>query len=63
MHRLLADDTPDRKGVSVVSIEAAATVDVHGDGRDLCARDTNRLNSDASFPLTIPIAWTPTPRS
>src|SRR5207249_11588249 len=47
MHRQLADDTPDRKGVSVVSIETAATVDVHRDRRDLSADDTDRLDSDA----------------
>src|SRR5437879_8051607 len=47
MHRQLADDTPDRKGVSVVSIEAAATVDVYRDRRDLSAHDTDRLDSDA----------------
>src|SRR5216684_134856 len=47
MHRQLADDTPDRKGVSVVSIEATATVDVHRDRRHLSAHDTDRLDSDA----------------
>src|SRR2546422_10114647 len=47
MHRQLADDTPDRKGVSVVSIEAAATIHMHRDGRDLSAHDTDRLDSDA----------------
>src|SRR5438093_2163303 len=47
MHRQLADETPDRKGVSVVSIEAAATVDVHRDRRYLAAHDTDRLDSDA----------------
>jgi hypothetical protein len=47
MHRQLADDTPDRKGVSVVSIEAAATVDVHRDRPELSADDTDRLDSDA----------------
>src|SRR5712664_166653 len=47
MHRQLADDTPDRKGVSVVAIEAAATVHMHRDGPDLSAHDTDRLDSDA----------------
>jgi len=47
MHRQLADDTPDRKGVSVVSIEAAATVDVHRDRPDPSADDTDRLDADA----------------
>src|SRR5438876_2274156 len=47
MHRQLADDTPDRKGVSVVSIEAPATVDVHRNRPDLSAHDTDRLDSDA----------------
>src|SRR2546428_11221671 len=47
MHRQLADDTPDRKGVSIVSIEAAATVDVHRDRRNLSAHDTDRFDSDA----------------
>src|SRR3989449_10526346 len=47
MHRQLADDSLYRKGVSAISIEAAATVDVHRDRRDLSADDTDRLDSDA----------------
>src|SRR5206468_11670600 len=46
MHRQLADDPPDRKGVSAVSIEAAAAVDVHRDRQDLSAHDTDRFDSD-----------------
>src|SRR5207249_12337441 len=47
MHRQLADNTPDGERVSVVSIETAATVDVHRDRRDLSADNTDRLESDA----------------
>src|SRR5438309_1798423 len=47
MHGQLADDTPDRKAVSVVSIEAAATVDVQRDRPHYPAHDTDRLDSDA----------------
>src|SRR5206468_13098369 len=46
MHRQLADDPPDRKGVSAVSIEAAAAVDVHRNRRALSAHDTDRFDSD-----------------
>ena len=52
MHRQLADDTPERKGVSVVPIEAAATVDVHRDRPDLSADDTDRLDADAMLAKT-----------
>src|SRR5436309_14981483 len=52
MHRQLADDTPERKGVSVVSIEAAAAVDVHRDRPDLSADDTDRLGADAMLAKT-----------
>src|SRR2546427_4480191 len=47
MHRQLADNPPDGERVSVVSIETAATVDVHRDRRDLSADNTDRLESDA----------------
>src|SRR5437870_2960690 len=47
MHRQLSDDTPDTEAVPVVSIEAAATVDVHRDRRQLSADDTDRLEPDA----------------
>src|SRR5262245_6257352 len=47
MHRQLADDTPEHKGVSVVSIDAAATVDVHRDWRHLAAHDADRLDTHA----------------
>src|SRR3989454_10165966 len=47
MHRQLADNPPDGERVSIVSIETAATVDVHRDRRDLSADNTDRLESDA----------------
>src|SRR3989449_5065286 len=47
MHRQLADNPPDGERVSIVSIETAATVDVHRDRRDLSADNADRLESDA----------------